>query len=246
MPQAFAEREMRDSAMDKIAVKASIADDFQAAEAIKALRTNILLCGDDVRAIGLTSYGAAEGKTSISFQLAASLAQNKKSVLLIDADLRQASLQERLAIRDKIDGLSQYLTGRAEMEDAVKQTDVPGLFVMFAGSVVSDPSELLGGERFKRLIASLKEAVDYIIVDTAALGQVIDCAAAAPALDGVLLVVDASHSSCKLERRIKGQLERTGCRILGVVLNRVDIKRRGRAHGNGVRTHLVDRGPMRR
>lgn len=232
--------------VDRIAVKEAIADDFQTIEAIKTLRTNLMFCGKEVRAVGVTSFGDAEGKTSIAFQLAASLAQHNKSVLLIDADLRKCALQERLCRGGTVDGLSECLSGQAEMESAVQQTDVPGLFIMFAGSGVSDPSKLLGGERFKKLLSKLKEALDYIIVDTASLGRVIDCAAAAPALDGVLIVMDAANSRCKLERRVKKQLERAGCRILGVVLNRVDLRDlEGQAMGRGERLRLVKSGLIR-
>lgn len=214
--------------MDKVAIKDTLADLFQAAEAIRTLRTNLLLCGESVRSVGITSYASGAGKTSLALQLAASLAQGQKSVLLIDADLRERALQTRLDIREKVDGLSQYLLGRSPIEQVVKQTDVAGLFVLFAGSGVADPSGLLGGERFRELISKLKDAVDYIIVDTAALGQVIDCAAMAPALDGVVVVVDASHNSCRQQRCIISQIERAGGQVLGVVLNRVADLRRER------------------
>lgn len=218
-------------AIEQIEVKRFVADNFQAAEAIKTLRTNLMFCGDDVCAIGITSFGAAEGKTSISFQLAVSLAQNKKRVLLLDGDLRKSVLQNRLDVREKMDGLSHFLSGMADTASIVKSTDIPGLFIMFAGARVPNASELLGGERFKKLIPALKKTFDYIIADMAPLGQVIDCAVAAPALDGVLLVIDATHSSYKLERRVKSQLERTGSKILGVVLNRVDSKDKGGYYG---------------
>ena len=216
---------------ERIKVKRFVADEFQAAEAIKTLRTNLMFCGNDVRAIGITSFGVAEGKTSVSFQLAASLAQNKKNVLLLDGDLRKSVLQNRLGVREKVDGLSHLLSGMAEAKNVVKPTDIPGLFIMFAGARVPNASELLGSERMKKLIPALKDSFDYIIADMAPLGQVIDCAVAAPALDGVLLVIDTTHSSYKLERRVVSQLERTGSKVLGVVLNHVDFKDKGGYYG---------------
>ena len=78
--------------MDKIEIKKFIVNDFQPSEAIKTLRTNLMFCGDEVRAIGLTSFGAGEGKSSIAFQLAASFAQSGKSVMLVDADLDRKSV----------------------------------------------------------------------------------------------------------------------------------------------------------
>ena len=169
--------------IEKIKVKSFVADEYQAAEAIKTLRTNLMFCGEGVRAIGITSFGVAEGKTSVSFQLAASLAQSKKNVLLLDGDLRKSVLQNRLGVREKVDGLSHLLSGMADTKSVVKPTDIPGLYIMFAGARVANASELLGSERMKKMIPILKESFDYIIADMAPLGQIIDCAVAAPALE---------------------------------------------------------------
>ena len=217
--------------IEKIKVKSFVADEYQAAEAIKTLRTNLMFCGEGVRAIGITSFGVAEGKTSVSFQLAASLAQSKKNVLLLDGDLRKSVLQNRLGVCEKVDGLSHLLSGMADTKSVVKPTDIPGLYIMFAGARVANASELLGSESMKKMIPILKESFDYIIADMAPLGLNIDCAVAAPALDGVLRVVDATHSSYKLERRVVSQLERTGSKVLGVVLNHVDFKDKGGYYG---------------
>ena len=77
----------------------------------------------------------------------------------------------------------------------------------------------------------MKEVFDYVIVDSAPLGQVIDCAVIAPTVDGVLMVIDSTNNSYKMERRVKSQLERSGGRILGVILNRVDVKDRSGYYG---------------
>lgn len=217
--------------MEKIEVKRFVSKEFQTAEALKTLRTNLMFSGPEVRAIGLTSFSASEGKSSISFQLAASLAQTGKQVLLLDADLRKSVLQSRLKVRGKIDGLSHYLSGMANVNETLNETDVPGLYIMFAGTRVPNAAELLGGNRFKKLISALKDTFDYVIVDAAPLGQVIDCAVMAPELDGTIIVVDTTYNSYKLERRIQNQLEKSGGKILGVVLNRVDFKDKGGYYG---------------
>lgn len=223
--------------MESIAVSAMIAKDFQTAEAMKTLRTNILFSGSDIQTIALTSYSAAEGKTTVSFQLAASMAQTGKRVLLLDADLRKSVLASRLKVRGAVRGLSHYLSGMANANELLYETDVPKLYIMFAGPRVPNAAELLGSKAFPALVAALKDTFDYIIVDAAPLGQVIDCAVMAPQMDGVLLVVDTNNNSYKLERRIKAQLEKSGGRILGVVLNRVDFKDRqgyyGKSYGYG-------------
>lgn len=217
--------------MEKIAVSRYIAKDFQTAEALKALRTNLMFCGEEVKAIALTSFSAAEGKSTISFQLAVSFAQAGKRVLLMDADLRKSVLANRLRVYGKVHGLTHYLSGMANAKDLLYQTDVPELYIMFAGARIPNAAEALGSKSFKKLIPALKENFDYIIVDAAPVGQVIDCAVIAPELDGVLMVIDATNNSYKLERRIKNQLEKSGAKVLGVVLNRVDFKDKGGYYG---------------
>lgn len=222
---------MRDSTLEQIAIKRFIAKDFQTAEAIKTLRTNLMFSGTDVKAVALTSFVAAEGKSTISFQLAASLAQAGKRVLLLDADLRKSNLVNRLKVRTMVEGLSHYLSGMANVNDLLYETDLQNMYIMFAGAYVPNAAELLGSAGFGKLIVALKDVFDYVIVDCAPLGQVIDCAVIAPTVDGVLLVVDTTNNSYKMERRVKSQIERSGGRVLGVVLNRVDIKDRGGYYG---------------
>ena len=183
------------------------------------------------KAVALTSFVAAEGKSTISFQLAASLAQAGKRVLLLDADLRKSSLLNRFRVKTKVEGLCHYLSGMANINDLLYETDVPNMYVMFAGSYVPNAAELLSGPSFGKMITALKNVFDYVIVDSAPLGQVIDCAVIAPTLDGVLMVIDSTNNSYKMERRVKAQVEKAGGRVLGVVLNRVDTKDRGGYYG---------------
>ena len=208
--------------MDKIAVKHLLARNFQTAESMKTLRTNLQFSGESVKVVALTSYGAAEGKSTISFQLAASLAELGKRVLLMDADLRKSTLASRLNIRGNALGMSHCLTGQATLNEAMLETDLPGLFVVLAGPRVPNSAELLGGKSFQRMMQALRNVFDYIIVDAAPLGQVIDCAVIAPETDGVVMVIDATNNSYKLQLRVKAQLEKSGGKILGVILNRVD------------------------
>ena len=214
--------------MEKIAVSKFIPKDFRTSEALKTLRTNLMFSGPNVRVIGLTSYGAAEGKSTLSFQTAMAFAQTGKRVLLVDADLRRSVFPARLRTKNKLEGLSHYLCGQANASELIRETDLPGFYIMFAGARVPNSAELLGSDNFGKLIVALKDAFDYVIVDTAPLGQVIDCAVIAPVLDGVVMVVDATRNSYKLERRIKTQVEKSGGKVLGAVLNQVDLaERRG-------------------
>lgn len=217
--------------MEQIAVKQFQFKDFQPVEAIKTLRTNLMFCGEGTRVVALTSFGASEGKSTITFQLAASLAQAGKRVLLMDTDLRRSLLPKRLNVRSKLTGLSHYLSGMAKANEVIHPTDVEDLHILFAGVRVSNAAELLGSEQFQKLIHALREAYDYVIIDAAPLGQVVDCAVMAPVIDGVLVVVDTTDNSYKLIKRMIRQLEKSGGKILGVVLNRVDFKDKGSYYG---------------
>lgn len=217
--------------MEKIAVKHLVTKEFQTAESMKALRTNLLFCGDACKAVALTSFSASEGKSTISFQLAESLAQTGRQVLLLDTDLRKSVLASRLRVKGKAQGLSHFLSGMSNASDLICETDMPNFYIMLAGARIPNPAEALGSDRFAQLIQALKDTFDYIIVDTAPLGQVVDCSVIAPALDGVIMVIDSTRNSYKLERRVKAQLEKTGGRILGVILNRVDFKDKGSYYG---------------
>lgn len=208
--------------MEKIIASRYLAKDFLTLEAIKTLRANLMFSGEEIQAVALTSFRPDEGKTTISLHLAASLAQAGKRVLLLDADLRKSSLANRLHMREKPQGLAHYLSGEANVSDLLYRTDIPGLFIIFAGARIPNAAEALGGKNFKKLIPALKESFDYIIVDAAPVGQVIDCAIIAPELDGVLMVIDATKNSYKLQRQVKNRLSKSGARVLGVILNRVD------------------------
>lgn len=208
--------------MEKIAVKKMIARSFQTAEAMKTFRTNLQFSAENVSVVALTSVNASEGKSTIAFQLAASLAENGKRVLLMDADLRKNTLASRLGISGNAAGLSHCLTGLVGINEAMLETDMTGLYVLLAGAKVPNSAELLGGKNFQRLVQGLRSVFDYVIVDVAPLGQVIDCAVIASQMDGVVMVVDTTANSYKPERRMKAQLEKAGGKILGVVLNRVD------------------------
>jgi len=217
--------------VEQMSVKQFIAKDFQAVESLKTLRTNLMFSGTDVRMIALTSFGASEGKSTISFQLAAFLAQAGKRVLLMDADLRKSVLYSRLRGKSRVKGLSHYLSGMANANEVLIETDIAGLYIMFAGKRVPNATELFGQSSFGKLISALRDTFDYVIVDCAPVGQVIDCAVIAPLMDGVLMVIDTTHNSYKLERRVKQQLEKAGGKILGAILNRVDFKDKGGYYG---------------
>lgn len=198
--------------------------DFRTSEAYKTLRTNITFCGDDVKVIAVTSCTPNEGKSTLSRNLSIHLAETGKRVLYLDADLRKSVAASQIVSDSEIIGLSYLLSGQAELGDVIYQSGRKNLNAIFAGSYPPNPAELLGSKRFKTLISRMRESFDYIIIDTPPLGSVIDCAVMAPVCDGVVLVVRAGRISYKLARNVKLQIEKTGCRILGAVLNGVAEK----------------------
>ncbi len=216
--------------METIAVKQYVAKSFHISEAIKTLRTNLLFSAD-ARVVALTSFHASEGKSTLSFQLAASLAQAGKRVLLMDTDLRKSVMANRFNVRGKVDGLTHYLSGISNVSELLCETDLPGLYMLFSGVRVANPAEVLGSNQFKKLIPALRSTFDYVIIDTPPLGQVIDCAIVAPETDGVLLVIDVNHNSYKLEQRALQQLSKSGAKVLGAVLNQVNIQDRSSYYG---------------
>lgn len=201
--------------------------DFITNEAYKALRTNIQFCGDDVKVILLTSCTPDEGKSSVSFNLSVSLAEDGKRVLFIDADLRKSVIIGRYKVWGVEKGLTHYLSGQSKLDEVIKQTDIDNMDMIFAGSYPPNPAELLNHARFGDMIKMLRDDYDYIIIDTPPLGNVIDSAIVARVCDGAIMVVEANSISYRFTQSIKQQLEKTGCRILGVVLNKIPTDKNG-------------------
>ncbi len=194
-------------------------------EAFNTLRTNILFSGKDVKTIVVTSCMAHEGKTTISFETSRSLAESGKRVLLVDADLRKSVMASRLTKERGITGLSQLLSGQITTEQAIYHTNIEGLDIIFAGPYPPNPTELVGSLAFKELISENRDRYDYIIVDAAPLGLVIDAAVMATYCDGAVVVINEGRIKYRMAQSVKEQLEKSGCRILGVVLNQIDRKR---------------------
>lgn len=144
--------------------------DNQVNESYKRLRTNVQLCGSDIKVIAVTSNIPNEGKSSVAFNLAVSMAESGKKVMFMDCDLRKSVLIGRYKIKNAIKGLTHYLSGLSEYEEVAYETNVPNLHMIFSGPVPPNPAELLGGNKFKMLLSLLKQNYDYIIIDTPPVG----------------------------------------------------------------------------
>ena len=201
--------------------------DFKSNEAYKTLRTNISFSGDDIRVIALTSSVPNEGKSVVAFNLANSLAEDGKKVLYIDADIRKSVTVVRYGVDVETKGLAHYLSGQAKLEQVIYETNIDNLSVIFTGQTAPNPSELLGNDRFKKMLEQEREEFDYIIIDGPPLGSVIDAAIVAKECDGAIIVIETDNVSYKIVQRVKKQLDQSGCRILGAVLNKVEMGGKG-------------------
>ncbi|MGN0485166.1 MAG: CpsD/CapB family tyrosine-protein kinase [Lachnospiraceae bacterium] len=206
-------------------------DDYYYKEAIKTLRTNIQFCGNGIRTIMLTSSLPDEGKSDIAFALAHSLAQIGKRVLLIDADIRKSVLVSRYQLDKEVNGLSQFLSGQRSMDSVLYDTSVENLSMIFAGPYSPNPAELLEEDLFPQLLNAVRHEFEYVIIDTPPMADLIDGAIVARHCDGAVMVIESGSVSYRLEQKVKGQLEKSGCRILGVVLNKVDKEHGGKYYG---------------
>lgn len=204
-------------------------------ESLRALKTNIQFCGDDVRTLLITSSVPNEGKSTVALDLARSLTESGKRVLFIDTDMRKSVLVGRLrattADGTEICGLSHYLSGQRRLDEVMYGTEIPRLFMIFAGPSVPNPTEILEKKYFQELLNFGKEHFHYIILDCAPIGAAIDAAVVAKYCDGAILVIGQGMASARMIQSVKKQLEASGVRILGAVLNKVNNKKNGHDSG---------------
>ncbi len=195
-------------------------------EAFNTLSTNLSFAGKDLKKVMLTSSHASEGKSFTSMNLMRKLAERGNRVILVDADLRRSMINSTYGIQfdkgGKAYGLSHYLAGIAEMDEILYQTDIENAMMVPVGRELLNPIPLIVSGRFEALLDKLAEMADYVIVDAAPVGVVIDAAEIAKFCDGILLVVNYNQVHRQELIDAKEQLEQTGCPILGTVLNQVD------------------------
>lgn len=210
--------------MSMIKIKADKLN-YECAEAYRTIRTNLQFCGEDKKTVVITSCTPDEGKSTVTLYLAMSLAEAGKRVLLVDCDMRRSEMPIHFSIKEKTKGLSHYLSGLAELDAVICNTNMEKMDVILTGPFPPNPAELLVNEKFKTLIQTCREAYDYVLVDSAPLGTVIDSAIIAKECDGSVIVVEAAAISWKFVEEVKEQLEKSGCPILGVILNKIDNRR---------------------
>lgn len=194
-------------------------------EYYNALCTNIQLSGDKLKVISVTSVNPGEGKSTTSINIAWSFARAGYKTLLIDGDIRNSVMSGVFKSREKITGLTEFLSGTTDLSHGLCDTNIENLFVVQSGSVSPNPTALLQSKNFNDMIETLRKYFDYIIVDTAPIGFVIDAAIIVQKCDASILVVEAGVAKRREVQKAKSQLEQTGKPFLGVVLNKFDVQR---------------------
>ncbi len=200
--------------------KSSVVD-----EAFITLRTNIQFSEIDrkIKTIVITSADPSDGKTSVAVRLARSFASNNNRVLLVDCDLRNPSVGKIAEIENNV-GLTNILVARSDYQSTiVNEEDSPNLDIILTGPIPPNPAELLGTQAMKNLVDEISKHYDYIIFDTPPVGIISDAAILSTITDGVILVM-AQNSTDKSDiQRAINRVVHVGGKILGGVLNKVDV-----------------------
>jgi len=192
------------------------------AESVRTIRTGIMLSNIDIeeKVIVVTSSVPGEGKSLVSSNIAAAVAQMKKT-LLIDADMRKPVVAESYNLGKEAKGLSELVAMNAKLSDCIHKTDIKLLDILPSGEVPPNPLELLASKRFKRVIEELKKHYEYIIIDSAPVVAVSDPRILATIADGVVFVVQADETTYQLAKRGIKKLLDLDAHIIGTVLNQV-------------------------
>lgn len=202
----------------------------QVAEAFREVRTALLVSspGRAPKSLLVTSSQPREGKTSTALNLAVTLSQLNRKVLLVDADLRRPRLHKALGLTNE-SGLSNVLSGGEDLATVVIPAGPPNLFLLASGPPPPNPAELLDSPEFVRLTERLaaEEAYDHVIYDSPPLLSVADAAIIAGRMDGVILVVQSSSTPRDLVGRAAEKLRVVKARVVGALLNKVDVSSPG-------------------
>lgn len=212
--------------MNRIAMTRFKPLSYACTEAINTLCTNLTFAGNDKKVIMVTSAQAHEGKSFITMNIMRTFAKLGHRVVLVDADLRRSQIMSKYGLQFQSEqryGLSHFLAGMCDAGDVIYETDIPNAYMVPLVREVGNSLSLLTNNRMQRLLDYLRERFDYVIVDAPPVGVIIDAAEIAKHCDGTIITVKYNSVSRRELLDVKNQLMRTGCEILGVVLNSVSF-----------------------
>lgn len=196
-----------------------------AAEAYRTLSTNIQFSSldRDVRTLLITSVGPDEGKSIVLANLAITMAEGGRRVVMVDCDLRRPSLHQIFGLADQ-PGLTTMMLNEA-LAPPLQATPFANVSLVASGPLPPNPAELISSERFTRVLATIGAEADVVLVDAPPISAVADATILATRVDGVLLVVDSGRTRRDPGRRAAEQLQRVGARVLGAVLTNVKAEK---------------------
>lgn len=199
---------------------------FNFIEAYKSIRTNIefLASTNGYHSFVITSAGPWDGKTTVAINLAVAMGGSGKKVLLVDCDLRKASIANYLRISRRLPGISSVLAGKITLPEVIVHRPDLHIDVLPVGVLPSNPSEIIGSAAMVGLLQTLSEMYDYVFIDTPPVSVVTDAAVMSRFVDGVLLVVRSDETTKQAMNLSKKNLEDVDARILGVILNDYNAK----------------------
>lgn len=193
-------------------------------EQYRMLRTNIQAINSKypVRAITITSSVHREGKTITAINLAISMAHdlNKKNILLVDGDLRRASISKYLGFKSEI-GLADLISNGSNVDEALINIGIDNLTILPAGKIPKNPAELLGSVKLKNLVSLLKTKYDYIIFDTPPIIPVTDAGLLGAQTDGLIMVIQANRTQKGIVDHAEGLLKQAQAKVLGYILTNI-------------------------
>jgi capsular exopolysaccharide synthesis family protein len=196
------------------------------AECTRSVRTNLLFMSPDkpFRRLLVTSSGPQEGKSTTAINLSIAMAQSGSKVLLIDTDMRRPRLHKAFGVPNDV-GVSSLVVGEGKIEDAIKSTEIPGMFLLPCGPIPPNPAELLHTRAFEELLTRLGERFDRIVLDSPPVGAVADAVVLATQTDGVVVVLRAGKTQRDMAARTVRALRDVKANIYGAVLNDVSLEK---------------------
>jgi len=180
----------------------------------------------DSNIIAVTSCVPGEGKSTIVANLAVSLAQSGKKVLLVDCDLRKPTIHKKFGISNA-SGLTSLLLKESTLEEAIYKVDIPNLGLIPSGPVPPNPSEILGSKKMGKILEDFKSYFDVILLDSPPVLVVSDLHVLASTLDGILLVATYGVTEKNAILRAKESIIKVGGKVLGVVENKIPQDAKG-------------------
>lgn len=194
---------------------------FSVVEAYKNLRIHLVSILEKIngKVVVISSANASEGKSTISINLAITLSQLNKKVILIDADSRRATIHQKVKIENKM-GCLDVINGDVELKSAIVEYN-PYMDILTTGSVFNNPTELFSTNAFERMITELRGMYDYVIIDTPPINLVSDALVISQKCDGIVLVVRTGVTTYETFKNTLASAEKLGIKILGSILNGV-------------------------